>query len=249
MAFKMARGKKPAKANRATPSERRHTLYEHLHAHIRFIIAVIVGLVAWQFLPLNNNITRILAAWNVAGWLYVVLIVTMMLRCEVAGIKRQASLEEESRTVLLILTIFASVAMVLAIVAQLSALNDDPSDRTLKFALSFSTIAVSWFLVHLVFALYYAHEFHSESRRASNGSGGGLKFAGERIPDYLDFVYFSFVVGTTAQTSDVEVCSRKMRRVVTLHGLLSFFFNTTVIALVVNLTSQLAGSATPPALH
>ena len=137
--------------------------------------------------------------------------------------------------------------MVLAIVAQLSALNDDPSVRTLKFALSFSTIAVSWFLVHLVFALYYAHEFHSESRRASNGSGGGLKFAGERIPDY--HVYFSFVVGTTAQTSDVEVCSRKMRRVVTLHGLLSFFFNTTVIALVVNLTSQLAGSATPPALH
>ena len=108
---------------------------------------------------------------------------------------------------------------------------------------------MSWFLVHLVFALYYAHEFHSESRRASNGSGGGLKFAGERIPDYLDFVYFSFVVGTTAQTSDVEVCSRKMRREVTLHGLLSFFFNTTVIALVVNLTSQLAGSATPPALH
>jgi len=69
----------------------------------------------------------------------------------------------------------------------------------------------------------------------------GSTFRGERIPDYLDFVYFSFVVGTTAQTSDVEVTSRKMRRMVTLHGLLSFFFNTTVIALVVNLTSQLAG--------
>ena len=166
----------------------------------------------------------------------------MMLRCEIEGIKRQASLEEESRTLLLILTIFASVAMVLAIVAQLSALHEDRSaDRTLLFALSFSTILVSWFLVHTVFALYYAHEFHSESRGRSPGAGGGLDFPGERIPDYLDFVYFSFVVGTRAQTSDVEVTSRKMRRVVTLHGLLSFFFNTTVIALVVNLTSQLAG--------
>ncbi len=239
--FKMARPKKLVET-KAKPSERRHTLYEHLHAHARLIIAVIVGVVAWWFLPLNDNVTRILAAWNVAGWLYVILITAMMLRCEIAGIKRQASLEEESRTVLLILTVFASLAMVLAIVAQLSALNEDHSSgRTLKFGLAFSTILVSWFLVHLVFALYYAHEFHSESRGASRGSGGGLKFSGEHIPDYLDFVYFSFVVGTTAQTSDVEVCSRKMRRVVTLHGLLSFFFNTTVIALVVNLTSQLAG--------
>lgn len=231
-----------AKGKTQRPAPRRHTLYEHLHAHIRLIIAVAVGLVVWWFLPLNDSITRILAAWNIAGWLYVVLIVIMMLRCEIAGIKRQASLEDESRTVLLILTVLASVAMVLAIVAQLSALNEDhSSDRTLKFALSFSTILVSWFLVHTVFALYYAHEFHSEAKGSSRGSGGGLDFPGEHIPDYLDFVYFSFVVGTTAQTSDVEVSSRKMRRVVTLHGLLSFFFNTTVIALVVNLTSQLAG--------
>jgi uncharacterized membrane protein len=231
-----------ATAKKATPSKPRHTLYEHLHAHFRFIIAVTVGLVVWWFLPLNDNITRLLAAWNIAGWLYVVLIGIMMLRCEVAGIKRQASLEDESRTVLLVLTVLASVAMVLAIVAQLSALNEDhSSDSTLKFALSFSTILVSWFLVHTVFALYYAHEFHSEAKGSSRGSGGGLQFPGEQIPDYLDFVYFSFVVGTTAQTSDVVVSSRRMRRVVTLHGLLSFFFNTTVIALVVNLTSQLAG--------
>jgi uncharacterized membrane protein len=231
-----------ATAKKATTSKQRHSLYEHVHAHIRFIIAVIVGFVVWWFLPLNDNITRILAAWNVAGWLYVVLIGIMMLRCEIAGIKRQASLEDESRTVLLILTVFASVAMVLAIVAQLSALNEDHSaGRTLKFGLAFSTILVSWFLVHTVFALYYAHEFHGESRGRSRGCGGGLRFPGEHIPDYLDFVYFAFVVGTTAQTSDVEVASRKMRRVVTLHGLLSFFFNTTVIALVVNLTSQLAG--------
>jgi uncharacterized membrane protein len=231
-----------AKSGKPPASQRHHGLYEHLHAHIRVIIAVFVGIAVWLMVPFPDGITRALFAWNVAGWLYVVLIGVMMLRCEIEGIKRQASLEEESRTLLLILTIFASVAMVLAIVTQLSALNEDhSSDRTLKFVLSFSTILVSWFLVHMVFALYYAHEFHSESRGSARGSGGGLDFPGEHIPDYLDFLYFSFVVGTTAQTSDVEVTSRKMRRVVTLHGLLSFFFNTTVIALVVNLTSQLAG--------
>ena len=126
--------------------------------------------------------------------------------------------------------------------AQLSALSKEHGPaRTLIFALSFSTILVSWFLIHIVFAAYYAHEFHSEAKGALSAHGGGLDFPGDRIPDYLDFLYFSFVVGTTAQTSDVEVTSHVMRRVVMGHGLLSFFFNTTVIALVVNLTAQLAG--------
>ncbi len=242
----MANVKKVATAKKIKPSEWRHTLYEHVYASIRLIIAVLVGIGVWTFAPMlmriDGGIPRLLVARNVAGWLYVLLICTMMLRCEIEGIKRQASLEEESRTLLLILTICASVATVLAIVAQLSELNEDRSaDRTLLFALSFSTIVVSWFLVHTVFALYYAHEFHSEAKGNSRGAVDGLDFPGERIPDYLDFVYFTFVVGTTAHTSDVVVTSRKMRRVVTLHGLSSFFFNTTVIALVVNLTSQLAG--------
>jgi len=108
------------------------------------------------------------------------------------------------------------------------------------FGLSFSTILVSWFLVHFVFALYYAHEFHSKTRR-SGGSGAGFDFHGQKSPDYLDFLYLSLVVGTTAQTSDINITSRETRRTVMLHGLLSFFFNTMVIALVVNLTAQFAG--------
>ena len=77
-------------------------------------------------------------------------------------------------------------------------------------------------LIHTVFALYYAHEFHSESHGGARDTGGGLKFPDDRTPDYLDFLYFSFVVGTTAQTSDVAVCSRAMRRVVMLHGICRF---------------------------
>jgi uncharacterized membrane protein len=96
---------------------------------------------------------------------------------------------------------------------------------------------VSWFLVHFVFALYYAHEFHSKTRRAG---GAGAGFHGQKSPDYLDFLYLSLVLGTTAQTSDINITSRETRRTAMLHGLLSFFFNTMVIALVVNLTAQFA---------
>jgi len=215
-------------------------LYQQVRVQIRLIVSIAVGAIVWFLLPLDDKVDRILAAWNAAGWLYITLLLVMMLRAEVEGIRRQATIEEESRAAALIITTLGAIFMFLAIVAQLSALHEESGlDRKVTFALSFSTILVSWLLVQVVFAVYYAHEFHSESRQKERGTGGGLKFSGQGIPDYLDFLYFSFVVGTTNQTSDTAVTSRAMRRVVMIHGLLSFFFNTMVIALTVNLTAQL----------
>lgn len=215
-------------------------LFRQFFVQIRLIGSIAAGIAVWLLVPLDDHIDRILAGWNAAGWLYIVLLLVMMMQAEVEGIKRQAELEEESRAAALIITTLGAIFMFLAIVAQLSALHEESGfDRKVTFALSFSTILVSWLLVQIVFAVYYAHEFHSESKRGGRGTGGGLKFSGQGVPDYLDFLYFSFVVGTTNQTSDTEVTSRAMRRVVMIHGLLSFFFNTMVIALTVNLTAQL----------
>jgi len=228
------------KTHRSASGSWHRWLFHQFVVQIRLIVAIAVGIAVWLLLPLDDHIDRILAGWNAAGWLYIVLILIMMMRAEVEGIKRQAELEEESRAAALIITTLGAIFMFVAIVAQLSALGEESGfDRRVTFALSFSTILVSWLLVQIVFAVYYAHEFHSESKRGGRGAGGGLKFSGERAPDYLDFLYFSFVVGTTNQTSDTAVTSRAMRRVVMIHGLLSFFFNTMVIALTVNLTAQL----------
>ena len=161
-------------------------------------------------------------------------------RAEIDGIKREAGLEEESRIAVAHHRHVRRHRHVLAIVAQLVRLSQEHGiDRTLTFVLASppSYCHGSWCTWSS--PSIYAHEFHSESRQKARGAGGGLKFLGDGIPDYLDFLYFSFVVGTTAQTSDVEVTSRAMRRVVMVHGLLSFFFNTTVIALTVNLAAQL----------
>jgi uncharacterized membrane protein len=232
------RTQKP-KARNAGDERWHHWLYHQIRVQIRLIISIAVAVTVWFLLPLDDQIDRILAGWNALGWLYIVLLLVMMMQAEVDGIKRQAAIEEESRSAALIITTLGAIAMFLAIVAQLSALSEESGlDRKITFVLSFSTILVSWLLVQVVFAVYYAHEFHSESRQSSRG-GGGLKFSGQSVPDYIDFLYFSFVVGTTNQTSDTEVTSRAMRRVVMIHGLLSFFFNTMVIALTVNLTAQL----------
>ncbi len=215
-------------------------LYHQARVQIRLIVSIVVGILVWLLLPIEDQIDRILAGWNAAGWLYIALLLVMMMRAEVGGIRRQAIIEEESRSAALIITTLGAIAMFLAIVAQLSAIAEESGlERRITLALSFCTILVSWLLVQIVFAVYYAHEFHSESRKKVHGAGGGLKFSGRGVPDYFDFLYFSFVVGTTNQTSDTEVTSRPMRRVVMLHGLLSFFFNTMVIALTVNLTAQL----------
>jgi uncharacterized membrane protein len=212
----------------------------HLRAQIRFLIALVVGVAVFLFVPIEDLVPRILAGWNAGGWLYLLLVAIKMARAEIEGIKRQSALERESRIVVLVVVIFGSIFTMLALFAQLMAIKSEHGmDRTLSISLSVSTIFLSWLLIHTVFALYYAHEFHAEGHAGSRGQGGGLRFPDDSTPDYLDFLYFSFVVGTTAQTSDVAVCSRAMRRVVMLHGILSFFFNTAVIALAVNLAAQL----------
>ena len=212
----------------------------HARAQIRFLIALAVGVVVFLFVPIEDLVQRILAGWNAGGWLYLLLVAIKMGRAEIEGIKREAGIERESRIVVLVVVIFGSIVTMLALFAQLMAIKSEHGmDRTLSIGLSVSTIFLSWLLIHTVFALYYAHEFHTEGHGGARGQGGGLKFPDDRTPDYLDFLYFSFVVGTTAQTSDVEVTSRAMRRVVMLHGILSFFFNTAVIALAVNLAAQL----------
>ena len=215
-------------------------LARRARAQIRFLIALAVGVAVALLAPFDERIPRVLAGWNAGGWLYLVLVAIKMWRAEIEGIKREASIERESRIVVLVVVTLGSIFTMLALFAQLMALKSEHGlDRTVSVGLSVSTIFLSWLLIHTVFALYYAHEFHSEAKGGSRGLGGGLKFPDDSTPDYLAFLYFSFVVGTTAQTSDVVVCSRAMRRVVMLHGILSFFFNTAVIALAVNIAAQL----------
>jgi uncharacterized membrane protein len=212
----------------------------HVRAQIRFLIALAVGLAVFVFVPLAGLVPRILAGWNAGGWLYLVLVGVKMWQAEVEGIKREAGIERESRIAVLVVVIIGSIATMLALFAQLMAIKTEKGfDRNLSIGLSVMTIMLSWLLIHTVFALFYAHEFHTEGPGGAKGQGGGLKFPDDSTPDYLDFLYFSFVVGTTAQTSDVDVTSRAMRRVVLLHGILSFFFNTAVIALAVNIAAQL----------
>ena len=100
-------------------------------------------------------------------------------------------------------------------------------------------VGLSWVLLHTIFTTRYAHLYYDPKDDDSDEHKGGLEFPDEKIPDYIDFAYFSFVIGMTFQVSDVIITSRSIRRIVLLHGLISFAFNAIIVALTISLLANL----------
>jgi uncharacterized membrane protein len=96
----------------------------------------------------------------------------------------------------------------------------------------------SWALIHTIYAFHYAHRYYRDEKHNPSQQAGGLAFPGGADPDYMDFAYYSFVVGMTSQVSDVQVLSPKMRRLTLIHGVLAFIFNIAVLALSLNIIAS-----------
>lgn len=154
--------------------------------------------------------------------------------------RRNAQRQDEGRLVILSLITAAACASLLAIGFMLNnTKGKSTSVLTLHVTLSVITIVGSWLLVHTIFALHYAHGYYQAGKTLSECKADGLDFPGDIEPDYWDFLYFSFVIGMTSQVSDVEITSRSLRRLALTHGILSFFFNTSILAMSINIIAGL----------
>lgn len=206
--------------------------------HGKLIVAAVIGVLVSVFEPFDMRLaTRILIGWDVGIALYLGLTYPMVVHTGVATIRKRAAEEDEGAFAILLLTIVATMASLVAIVFELGAAKESSGLIVLgHVVVAMATILLSWTFVHMIFSLHYAHEFYGERR---DGQIGGLKFPGDDNPDYWDFLYFSLVIGMTSQVSDVSISSKYIRRVAAVHGVLSFFFNLTVLALTVNLVSSL----------
>jgi uncharacterized membrane protein len=204
-----------------------------MRARPRLFICIALGLAVVVLLPHDWRwATRFLTGWDAGCLGYLVTIVTIMLGADPANIRRRAVMMDEGRFAILILTATGAIASLGAIVVELGDKENAHNPRHL--ALAVGTIALSWALTHTIFALHYAHEYYAEKRHAD----GGLAFPGKDEPDYWDFLYFSLVIGMTSQVSDVAVTSKGLRRIVAAHGVVSFFFNATLLALMVNIAAS-----------
>jgi uncharacterized membrane protein len=203
-----------------------------VYARPRTFISILIGIVGFFLLPETLRlVTRLLIAWDIFIAAYLVLVYTMALRSGLAHIKRNAVQQDDGRFLILMVTALGAFASIAAIVFELGATRHSPPE----LALATVTIALSWVTVHTTFALHYAHEFYRGAKP------GGLQFpSGDQHvdADYWDFVYFSFVIGMTAQVSDVGITDRIIRRTATAHGIVSFVFNTALIALMVNIAAS-----------
>jgi uncharacterized membrane protein len=203
----------------------------HLHSRLFFSAgfgaAFALALLAF---PLRMP-TRLLVGWNAGVALYLALIFWIMAHASVANIRDRAAVVDEGAIALLVLTTAAALASLAAVVAELGH-----SPGWQQITLGVATVLLSWTFMHLIFALHYAHEFYGGG---ADDQIGGLIFPGNEEPDYWDFLYYSLVLAMTAQVSDVQITSKIIRRLTTMHGVVSFFFNVTVLALTVNIVSGL----------
>jgi uncharacterized membrane protein len=198
----------------------------------RTFISVLIGIIAFFLLPGSLRlVTRLLIAWDIFIAVYLLLVYIMMFRCGLAHIRRNAILQDDGRFLILLITALGAFASIAAIVFELGASHRSAMDLTLATL----TIALSWATVHTTFALHYAHDYYRGAKP------GGLQFpSGDQHEhaDYWDFVYFSFVIGMTAQVSDVGITDKTIRRTATVHGIISFVFNTALVALMVNIAAS-----------
>ncbi|MEZ5873460.1 MAG: DUF1345 domain-containing protein [Hyphomicrobiales bacterium] len=158
----------------------------------------------------------------------------MILHSDPSRLRNESSLQDDGRIAIPILTVIAAMASMGAIIFWLRAASQSQTIQPGALALLFLTTLLSWLFTHVMFALHYAHDDTSH-----RGKGGGMHFPGRRQPDYWDFIYFAFVIGTSTAVSDVAVTSCTIRKTVTAaHGLVAFVFNVTMIALTVSIAGD-----------
>ncbi len=210
-----------------------------LLAHARILLAIAIGIPVWFAAHEYTSPTRFLIAWNAGVWSFLLLVIRMIAAASVADLKKRAGIEEEGRLATLAIVTIATAVALIALSIELSqalAKNSAGPDKTLRIAIALAAILGSWLFVNVAFALHYAHEVYRTRLSVKS-----LGFPNEREPDYWDFLYFAMVLGTTFQTSDVEIRSRVLRRTAMVQGLVAFLFNTAIIALTVNVAAKLVG--------
>lgn len=205
--------------------------------HLRLIIAVVLGAVTTLFLPTHlRGVTIILIGWNTSIWIYLILITWLMLHADQTKVIQVATQEHERGVVILMMLSIVAIASLAAIVLELSTIKELTQLKSLYYLLTFSTIFGSWCFVGTMFTMQYAHMFYRTAEHQRP-----LNFPNEPGPDYWDFLYFSFTIAVAAQTSDVTVTNKKMRKVVLFQSILSFIFNVAIIGLSINIAAGFIG--------
>lgn len=230
--------------NKAMPTKqvtnKKGNIFLRMYPMQRVLLSAAIAFLTFFLIP--KHLDKFLIAmiiWVAFAFPFLIISWIILFTREVAAIKKIASKEDGSKPFIIVMVLVASFAgMFTVLLLILSEASDKTPEVFLPVAIS--GMLLSWVMVHTIFTFHYAHMYYDvPDGNSSKKIKGGLNFPDEDEPDYIDFAYFSFVIGCTFQVSDVEISSRKIRRMALLHGLLSFGLNTFVVALTINLIAGL----------
>lgn len=213
-------------------------------ARHRLVISLLIATAVWC--GLRGRVqpsTQSIATWDVFALCVLGLAWLTIITTPAEKLRARAQMQDVSHILIFIFVVVAACAGLFAV--GFLFLNKSVAAQSPHFfahlLMSLVAIICSWALVHTVFGLRYAHTFYGDpdGPMGPKPHAGGLDFPGDREPDYMDFAYFSFVIGMTFQVSDVVITSRAFRKLVLLHAMLSFGFNTVILALTINTVSAL----------
>ncbi len=215
-------------------------LWSRPKLYIAIAVAAVTLWLAPDSLPKS---ARAVMAWDAGAIVYVALALWIFASHDSDDIRKLAAAEDETRFTFFVIVIVAALLSfwsVVGLIGEARAVEGMVKGGFL--ALSGVAILSSWLVLQIVFTLHYAHDYYrggADDDGSANEKGKGIEFPGGGEPDYWDFFYFTTSIGAASQTSDVTISSRAVRRLVTLQAILSFVFNTAVVALAINLAASL----------
>src|SRR5437588_1774941 len=209
-----------------------------MDAHHRLLLGFVVAAVVGLALRTHALWTASVATYDAFAVAILALIWVTVAQTPRERIRVVAQRQDVGRTVIFMFVIIVACAALFAVAFLIRSGKPEERHLSIHLLLALATVVLSWLLMHAVFGLRYAHRFYDASCTSAEQPAGGLKFPEDELPDYRDFAYFSFVIGMTCQVSDVSVTSQEIERLVLVHGILSFGFNTVILALTINTVSS-----------
>lgn len=206
----------------------------------RVSISALMALITYLFIRKQefNPAILITLLWDIFALTYVIISWTVFFTSNIEHIKKKALTDDGGKLFVFFIVVFASFASMITVAILVISKESLGMNEAVYLTIIIGGILLSWTLVHTTFCFHYAHLYY-DNVEGTNHNMEGLEFPKEKYPDYIDFAYFSFVIGMTFQVSDVEISSKTIRRLALLHGLLSFVLNTFVVALSINLIAGL----------
>jgi uncharacterized membrane protein len=203
----------------------------HFGRHARFYVALVLGIIVWATTGTLVHQLRLIAAADTFFGVYLVLMTILVVRTTPDELRKLAAVEDEG----IILIVFIALAASCFSLGSIFTLLNQQKPSVVQLVLTLASAPLGWFMLHTIAALHYAHLYYARTASGClSRDTGGLKFPGTDEPHPWDFIYHSFVIGMTTQVSDVMVLTTPMRQLTLAQAIISFFFNTVLIALAVN---------------